>query len=429
MQPFIRRRGLAPMVPVLLAGTALLVASSPQPVPAVGLETWQLRTTLLEPVPRGSRTVLVENCLGFEVGSRVRLSFAGEEEEEGSVVSLSCPSPGLAHASVAGADAAEPPCDLAALGWRSPDGLDGEGADAFTMVGGDALAVSPRCQRLLAAAQLVPGLASTYQAARRTAKLSTGDGSAALLPMADPAATAAAPSTRSGTPGVLTLGADTLFAHTAHAPVRATPALGDSMDAASCPLSAEGLTCSARGACDAVEGLCVCEAGYSGAACEEGAAADASALRAAAVGGAADACAAGCGGHGECVAGVCACSTGWHGEGCAEHSEAACPSACGGASRGTCSVAGVTPLCLCKARFVGATCLEEVKMLASTLTRLSRPPATLTRLPHPPPSPCPHTNAKPRGGGEALMSTAASQQACLDLACLGLARPAWLGMA
>uniref|UniRef100_A0A7S2BFZ6 EGF-like domain-containing protein n=1 Tax=Haptolina brevifila TaxID=156173 RepID=A0A7S2BFZ6_9EUKA len=343
-----------PRALILAATACLAVSSSPQPRSGA----WVTETMLLERVERGSRTLLIANCSGIEKGSRVRLSFAGEEEEEGSVAALSCPSPGLSRFPAAARADAEPPCDLAALGWKSPDGLDGEAADAFRLPSSGGAVVPARCQQLLPAAQRVPGIAeSSYQAAQRTAKLSTGGGNA-LLPAAGPEG--AEVQQQRPVPGVLTLAAETLFAHAAKASVRASSALNGRIDAAGCAVNKAGAVCSgaAYGKCDVAAGRCVCSAGFGGAACDQATNRDAvpaHAVREKAV------CPSGCGGHGDCLsAGVCGCHTGWHGESCTVHSAAACADSCGGSSRGTCALSGSSPICLCKARFFGATCLLEM---------------------------------------------------------------------
>ena len=120
---------------------------------------WVARTTVAERVHRGSKTVVVKDCRGVKVGGRVRLSEGRAEEEEGSVASLDCPSPGGARVPVAPSPVKQeaPPCDISALDWDSPDGLDGAAANAFKPLDsvGATKPLPARCQSLLAVAARV----------------------------------------------------------------------------------------------------------------------------------------------------------------------------------------------------------------------------------------------------------------------------------
>ena len=70
------------LYPLLLVVTIPLVAAG---------DTWSAyKTSLLQPVRVGARELVVQDCRHFTVGSRVRISFATEEEEEGSVSAVSC---------------------------------------------------------------------------------------------------------------------------------------------------------------------------------------------------------------------------------------------------------------------------------------------------------------------------------------------------
>jgi len=113
-----------------------------------------------------------------------------------------------------------------------------------------------------------------------------------------------------------------------------------------CELSAcdDGKGCGPHGTCTGFN-QCECEEGFEGDRCQR------------------SSCAGGCSPKGTCLAGVCSCSVGWHGQRCHMHSQAACADSCGGVERGSCSLpstGGFEPICLCKSKFVGMTCLTSV---------------------------------------------------------------------
>ena len=319
------RAGLpSPILVLFLALVSVLLSSAetpraqPQPPSDSAAEApqepgaWIAHTTIAERVHRGSKTVIVRDCNGIKVGGRVRLSRGRTEEEEGSVAALSCPSPGAANAPTAAAND-EAPCDLAALGWVSPDGLDGGADDAETPLGGaQAASLPPRCQRLLAAAARVPGLAESYRSAKRTSDKLRGG--APMQPEDVPASSGSShgDATPHAAPvaGVITLAAATLFEHAPEASVHASARLSGegvaaatvaALEATSCALDVHGAMCGGAGKGQCTMGACACEAGLTGSVCELSACDDGK----------------GCGPHGTCTGfNQCECEEGFEGDRC-----------------------------------------------------------------------------------------------------------------
>ena len=321
-------------------GVSLLTITLAAPLPR---DTWSsFSTVLTQPIVAGSKELYVDDCRHIRVGGRVRISFATDEEEEGSVVGVECAS--ASSSSSAAIAAAE----------QQQQQLAASAADCD--ISADAEELSDRCKQILQAALHVPGVADSYRAAahsRGVAALSAASPKyqqqqqGALVP--DSTGLPPAPNRRRirglakllgkvdedaaapvHAPGVITLSAGVLFGHSANVTLRGTEPMSEEESASACP-TIQGVACSGRGSCEAGTDSCVCEAGSYGPACEH-----------------ASACEAGCSAHGSCEGvGHCVCASGWTGHSC---SEAVCDSDCSG--RGSC----VGGTCACHAGFVGETC-------------------------------------------------------------------------
>lgn len=307
---------------------------------------WTAHTSLAERALRGSKTVVVRDCQSVQVGGRIRISVGSAEEEEGSVASIRCLSPGMARSPTI---LSESPCDLTALAWTQSIHQDGEGGVSSSHV---------QCQRLLEVAKRAPALADSYRSARQSSSKMRGgspvqpESLAALTGSADAHRTIALV-LPTGTPaaGLLTLVATTLFDHSPDASVHASAAIsldGHEKLVVQPPVKSivpgsvatSATNCSRHGQLNGTS--CACVEGYAGSRCQR------------------KSCPDDCSSHGICLNGTCMCASGWRGTRCDMHSQAACPDACGGVRRGTCalsSAGGSEPLCLCNARFFGATCL------------------------------------------------------------------------
>ena len=98
---------------------------------AASASSWATETALLEQVYAGETELLLANCSALLPGGRLRISLGGEGEEEAGAARIRCPSPGEVHLQATPRTAAPlAPCDMAPLGWDSPDGRDGAHAGA-----------------------------------------------------------------------------------------------------------------------------------------------------------------------------------------------------------------------------------------------------------------------------------------------------------
>ena len=380
-------------------GTLCVLLAAASAASAPTQDTWSsFNTALLQSVRRGERELIVQDCRRFRVGGRVRISFASEEEEEGSVASISC-----SHADREGVDApaltaADDDCNLAALA---------EGGNAAATATAQ---TTERCKAARAAALSIPGLAASYRVAARTgARDPAARHAGALLPergvgATGPSGVHGAATLRAsegvrvesvGVPGVVTLAAGVLFSHAVNVSLHGAEPL-TAVDALSvgCPVSPGGV-CAGRGHCSS--GSCVCDEGWSGATCEREACAGGCGAHGTCLGlagtcvcdsgwmGAACSdrqCEGGCSGRGSCVQGHCVCPNGFYGAGCASHTLQACPDACGG--HGNCAVLGdaVAPTCLCHAKYVGVSCMQALNECPNACSEHGRCVAnTLTNQP------------------------------------------------
>ena len=130
-------------------GVSLLTITLAAPLPR---DTWSsFSTVLTQPIVAGSKELYVDDCRHIRVGGRVRISFATDEEEEGSVVGVECAS--ASSSSSAAIAAAE----------QQQQQLAASAADCD--ISADAEELSDRCKQILQAALHVPGVADSYRAA------------------------------------------------------------------------------------------------------------------------------------------------------------------------------------------------------------------------------------------------------------------------